>query len=151
MPYPFPGMNPYLEQPAFWSSVHSRLIVALADAIAPQILPNYYIEVETRTYSEDTELLIGIPDAVILTKAASEKSPQIFSNSSGIALQNRPQMVQIPNTYEVKERYLAFSSVAGNNAPKPIYTVSICRNQFPAFPCLSKILKNQSQLTYKTF
>jgi hypothetical protein len=52
MPYPFPGMNPYLEQPAFWSSVHSRLIVAIADTVAPQILPNYYIEVETRTYSE---------------------------------------------------------------------------------------------------
>jgi hypothetical protein len=43
MSYPFPGMNPYLEQPAFWSSVHSRLIVAIADTVAPQILPNYYI------------------------------------------------------------------------------------------------------------
>jgi Protein of unknown function (DUF4058) len=59
MPYPFPGMNPYLEQPAFWSSVHSRLIVAIADMVAPQILPNYYIEVETRTYSE-AQLPIGI-------------------------------------------------------------------------------------------
>jgi hypothetical protein len=115
MPYPFPGMNPYLEQPAFWSSVHSRLIVALADAVAPQILPNYYIEVETRTYSEDTELLIGIPDAVVLTKAASEKSPQIFSNGSGIALQNRPQTVQLPISSEVKERYLEVRDTATNS------------------------------------
>ncbi|MGB8699594.1 MAG: DUF4058 family protein [Thermosynechococcaceae cyanobacterium] len=50
MPSPFPGMDPYLEQLAFWSSFHSRCIVALADAIAPQILPKYYIiEAETRT------------------------------------------------------------------------------------------------------
>ncbi|MGF1519829.1 MAG: DUF4058 family protein [Nodosilinea sp.] len=44
MPSPFPGMDPYLEQPTFWSSVHFRLIGAMAAAIAPQILPKYYIE-----------------------------------------------------------------------------------------------------------
>jgi hypothetical protein len=32
---PFPGMNPYLEQPAFWSSFHTRLMVAIADTVAP--------------------------------------------------------------------------------------------------------------------
>jgi hypothetical protein len=48
MASPFPGMDPYLEQSAFWGSFHSRLIVAVADAVAPQILPKYYIEVETR-------------------------------------------------------------------------------------------------------
>ncbi len=40
---PFPGMNPYLEQPIFWSEFHSRLIVAIADALAPSLLPKYYI------------------------------------------------------------------------------------------------------------
>jgi hypothetical protein len=45
MPSPFPGMNPYLEQPAFWSSFHTRLMVA--DALAPA---KNYIEMETRTY-----------------------------------------------------------------------------------------------------
>lgn len=33
---PFPGMDAYLEQPSFWLSFHSRLIVAIADALAPQ-------------------------------------------------------------------------------------------------------------------
>lgn len=37
---------------AFWSSFHSRLIVAIADAIEPQLGPQYYVEVETRIYSE---------------------------------------------------------------------------------------------------
>jgi hypothetical protein len=59
MPSPFPGMNPYLEQPIFWSEFHSRLIVAMADALAPKLLPKYYIGVETRTYLgfADEELL----------------------------------------------------------------------------------------------
>jgi hypothetical protein len=114
MPYSFPGMNPYLEQPAFWSSVHSRLLVALADIVAPQILPNYYIEVETRTYSEDTELLIGIPDAVVLTKTVPVKPPQLLSGSPAIALQNRPQAVQLPMGIEVKERYLEVRDTTTN-------------------------------------
>jgi Protein of unknown function (DUF4058) len=104
MAYPFPGMNPYLEQPAFWSSLHSRLIVAIADTVAPQILPNYYIEVETRTYSEDpsNELLIGIPDAVILTQPSMARSLP----TTATAVQTRPQQVQLPIGLEVKDRYL---------------------------------------------
>ena len=52
---PFPGMNPYLEQPIFWSEFHSRLIVAIADALAPNLLPKYYIGVKTRTYLEEVK------------------------------------------------------------------------------------------------
>ncbi|HEY9795410.1 MAG TPA: DUF4058 family protein [Leptolyngbyaceae cyanobacterium] len=42
MPSPFPGMDPYLEQPAFWSSFHSRLVVAIASAIEAMLDPQYY-------------------------------------------------------------------------------------------------------------
>ena len=44
MPSPFPGMNPYLEYPDRWPTVHNRLIVALADLLTPQLLPKYYWE-----------------------------------------------------------------------------------------------------------
>jgi hypothetical protein len=30
MASPFPGMDPYLENPELWSAIHSRLIVAMA-------------------------------------------------------------------------------------------------------------------------
>lgn len=55
MPSPFPGMDPYLEQPEFWSSVHSRFIVAIADAIAPHLRPKFYVKIETRTYLSGTD------------------------------------------------------------------------------------------------
>jgi Protein of unknown function (DUF4058) len=76
MPSPFPGMDPYLEQPVFWSEFHNRLIVAIADAIVPSLLPRYYVGVETRTYRDhdDGELL--------------------------------PQEVTLPVSSETKERYL---------------------------------------------
>ncbi|MFM7219701.1 MAG: DUF4058 family protein, partial [Nodosilinea sp.] len=33
MPSPLPGMNPFLETPPLWSEFHSRMIVAIADAL----------------------------------------------------------------------------------------------------------------------
>lgn len=34
MPSSFTGMNPYLGQPAFWSSFPNRLIMVIADVVA---------------------------------------------------------------------------------------------------------------------
>lgn len=112
MPSPFLGMDPYLEQSVFWSSFHQRLLVAIADAIGPKLRPNYYAEVETRTYfdDEDEELLVGIPDAVVMRKARADK---IFTanQEAPVATQLRPVQVQLPMPIEVKERYLEVREV----------------------------------------
>jgi Protein of unknown function (DUF4058) len=47
---PFPGMNPYLEHPELWHQVHNRLIVGIADTIADQIAPKYFVSIEHRIY-----------------------------------------------------------------------------------------------------
>ncbi|MEI7769214.1 MAG: DUF4058 family protein, partial [Chloroflexales bacterium] len=51
MPTPFPGMDPYLEQPAIWPDFHNSLIVALRDDLAPRLRPRYYVAIEERTYT----------------------------------------------------------------------------------------------------
>gem|GEM_PF-1485691 len=48
--YPFPGMNPWLKQRGLWKSVHSRLITAIADTLAPALEPRYFVDVELHTY-----------------------------------------------------------------------------------------------------
>jgi len=40
MPSPFPGMNPYLENPELWAEVQSWLIIAIADSIALRFYKN---------------------------------------------------------------------------------------------------------------
>lgn len=114
MPSPFPGMDPYLEQPTFWSSFHSRLIVAIADTLAPQLRPNYFVEVETRTYT-DTELLVGIPDAVVLAGVTQRQpeQPEALSESD-ISGRLQPQTVTLPMPTEIKERYLEVREVGSN-------------------------------------
>ncbi len=112
MASPFPGMNPYLEHPAFWSSFHIRLIVAIADTLAPDLRPKYYIEVQTRTHreqggseNEEDELFIGIPDA---SKQPENKSPL---ETGATLTQKRPQSVTLPMPFVVKERYLKIREV----------------------------------------
>lgn len=46
MPSPFPGIDPYLENPELWPEVHHRLITAIADAIGPSIRPKYRVAIE---------------------------------------------------------------------------------------------------------
>jgi hypothetical protein len=109
-------MDPYLEQPAFWSSFHSRLIVALADTLAPLLRPNYYVEVETRTYLDSAEegtVFIGVPDAVVLSRrqATSETEPSRPTQGRTLAVQPQPQPVRLPMPTEIKERYLEIREV----------------------------------------
>ncbi|MEI2577297.1 DUF4058 family protein [Scytonema sp. PRP1] len=113
MPSPFPGMNPYLEQPAFWSSFHTRLMVAIADTVAPQLRPNYYIEVETRTYQdqeEPEEILVGIPDAAVLAARSIDQLEPLRVESGATLTQKRPRSIFLPPT-TIKERYLEVREV----------------------------------------
>ncbi|MBA3920336.1 MAG: DUF4058 family protein [Nostocaceae cyanobacterium] len=108
---PFPGMDPYLEQPTFWSSFHSRLIVAIADAIEPQLGSQYYVEVEKRTYQSDSDdgLLIGIPDAAVFLRQSAPISESMTNES--VVVQARPQQVTLPVPQIVNERYLEVRAI----------------------------------------
>jgi len=48
MSSPFPGMNPYLENPDLWPEVHHLLISLLAETLNPQLLPTYRVAIEKR-------------------------------------------------------------------------------------------------------
>ncbi len=68
MPSPFPGMNPYFEQPGVWRGFHTSFLVRLADALTPQALPRYFVNVEQAVYidrGEDERDLIGYADATV--------------------------------------------------------------------------------------
>lgn len=124
---PLPGMDPYLEQPAFWASFYSRLIVALADAIETMLSSAYYVEVEARTYLSEIEggLLVGIPDAVVADDSAQKLPPaETLNRISPVATQLRPQQVQLPMPEEVTERYLEIRELATGDVITAIEVLS---------------------------
>jgi hypothetical protein len=106
MPSPFPGMDPYLERRNVWPDVHSALIVATRDALAPQVAPAYYVAIEERMYivALDSAEFIGRPDVAIIT-ASVEAQPGIEAETA-TAVASVPQTVVLPQFEEVHERYL---------------------------------------------
>lgn len=68
MPSPFPGMNPYFEQPGIWRGFHTSFLVRLSDALTPQALPRYFVNVEQSVYidrGEDERELVGVADGTV--------------------------------------------------------------------------------------
>src|SRR3954452_5043453 len=53
MPSPFPGMNLYFEQAASWQDFHTEFLSALRRLLAPQVAPNYIVQLEEHVYIHD--------------------------------------------------------------------------------------------------
>ena len=106
MPSPFPGMNPYLEHPDRWSTVHNRLIVALADWLTPQLLPKYQVDIEKRVYEVIglNSLLVGRPDVTVqrARQDGVEAAAKVLVSATPI----EPIQVTVPMAEEVREAYL---------------------------------------------
>ena len=50
MQSPFPGMDPYLEEPSLWPDVHHGLISEMQAVLNRQLRPQYHVRVEERVY-----------------------------------------------------------------------------------------------------
>ncbi|MBV9123164.1 MAG: DUF4058 family protein [Planctomycetes bacterium] len=48
MPSPFPGMDPYLENPAFWPDFHAHFVTYCCDALGDQLPDNYEVRIDER-------------------------------------------------------------------------------------------------------
>jgi hypothetical protein len=53
MSSPFPGMDPYLEDPVEWVSFHSRLIGVLDEMLSAGLRPHFYVAQPTAVYLID--------------------------------------------------------------------------------------------------
>ncbi len=65
MPSPFPGMNPYFEDPEFWPGVHHWLIIEIANSLNRQLSDKYVVTVEVRMYETS---MLSLTSCTILNK-----------------------------------------------------------------------------------
>lgn len=70
MPSPFPGMDPYLEDPGFWQGFHSSLLGAMRASLTPQLPAGYYAELEQHIWFREENPVDGLrlarPDLYLL-------------------------------------------------------------------------------------
>ena len=74
---PFPGMDPFLEEPAVWSSVHVRLINAISDYLSPRVLPNFFVDIQQHVYlvtQEERPDEPIIPDLYVVRTPVGEQA-----------------------------------------------------------------------------
>lgn len=112
MPSPFPGMNPYLENTAYWPSIHHWLINQIARSLNPQLRPNYVVAVEVRMYETATQesTLVGIPDNVVVKN--NETANLATDSSVAVAAPPaQPITITVPIPQTVKQGYLEVKEV----------------------------------------
>lgn len=105
MPSPFPGMDPYLEAPRLWPTVHFWLLASLAESLQSALPPPVIVSVEERVY-------VVAPDEDP-PRAEREIVPDVLIRGEGLpqpgaasALLSRPVEVLAPVPEVVRERYL---------------------------------------------
>ena len=108
---PFPGMDPYLEQPESWQGFHNSLIAAVALDLAPRLRPRYYVATEERTYlyAPDRSTFIGRPDLNVIGPALQEPRA-----SWSVEPMNGAVRVELPIPDHVREAYLEIRQVGSD-------------------------------------
>jgi uncharacterized protein DUF4058 len=132
MASPFPGMDPYLEDPAVWLGLHNRLIVYGSDALQPLLLPGYYVEIRERVYFEQSRDVI-YPDATL----HREKQGQVLGSRANLVeidllRRGSPVVVAPPGELLTLPRfdYLACVSRASDRRHVEVYAATL-RERLP--------------------
>ena len=104
MPSPFPGIDPFLEDPAYWSDFHARFINYWGEAIADALPANYEVGLGERVYLIETE-----PDArkLIFPDVAVTHSAELSPRSaSGAVATLEPVTIPLAILEGPRETYI---------------------------------------------
>jgi hypothetical protein len=94
MPSPFPGMDPYLENPEFFPGLHDRLINELSADLQKSLPPAYYAEIRSRVWVEYVERPFE-PDVNVLRSSQRIDSPD-NGVETAVAVSTDPVVVVAP-------------------------------------------------------
>ncbi len=100
MPSPFPGMDPYLEQPDVWHDFHQAFITGIRSSLTPQLRPTYLAKLDDHIYihelAAEERVFLGRSDVSVLhTKGAvavAELAPAVAAPAHGFILPGADQL-----------------------------------------------------------
>jgi len=126
MPSPFPGMDPYLEEPALWPDVHQRLITYISDTLQPNVRPRYHARIGERLYVVEVPHTI-YPDITLVRRPTPE--PALAGPGAAMAPAQRvaeaeaPFVLTIPPV-EYREPFVEIVHAAGGEVVTVIEVLS---------------------------
>ena len=115
---PFPGMDPYLEDPALWPGLHGKIIYNLVEELNGVLPEDYVADLEHRLYVSYRNTQI-IPDVLTMKEPIRERMP---ASRGGIAVLSRADTpaILIAPPEDVSESYIAIYSLT---VPKRVVAV----------------------------
>lgn len=117
MPSPFPGMDPYLEDPADWPGFHHFLMTAAAGLLNQQLKPRgYYANVNERVWLEETGHG-SVPDVFIVRRPSAREA------AATTAVADEPYVIHIP-PIEIHEVFLEIYDAKGKQIVTGIEIIS---------------------------
>src|SRR4051794_41161045 len=109
MASPFPGMDPYLEDPAFWRDFHSRFINACSEVLSDR-LPNAYearIDEQVRLVERSGEQTsIRLPDVAVTRGPAFRSAGSTHTTSGSVATLEPVSIPMVMKYEEVRETWI---------------------------------------------
>ena len=116
MPSPFPGMDPWLEDPDLFPDVHDCLITYLRAAVNALLPEPYFARSATRVWIDDDEQ--REPDVSVV-------SPGDAPAGVALLVADAPDLLVIaPDPLPVEEKYLEIRSTQGNRLVTSVEVLS---------------------------
>lgn len=106
MPSPFPGMDPFLEDPRLWESFHNRYIAALDEALSARVRPHFYVEEQSSVYIVELGALSRPPVKPDVYLVDAERPPPGGPTVVAERPVTRPVRVTARFPEELRQRYL---------------------------------------------
>lgn len=100
---PFPGMDPYLEEPAEWPDLHTRLCTAISDALNARVTPDFIARIAQRVYvtsADDPGRQTIAPDVYLV------RGPEPARGSAAATVISAPTLVEPLYEFEVRDRFI---------------------------------------------
>jgi hypothetical protein len=83
-------MDPFLEDPRTWESVHTRLIAVMSELLSALVRPRYYVEVESTVYiisPDDLERSMVRPDLYLVRHGVDAQRAEARPISASIVVE----------------------------------------------------------------
>src|SRR5487761_1547029 len=103
---PFPGMDPFLEQPAYWSDFHATFVNYWREAIADVLPPHYEAALGERVYLVERDpdgRKLGYPDVAV---THDETPSAVRPPSSGAMATVEPVTIPLTILESPRETYI---------------------------------------------
>src|SRR3954447_6012276 len=114
MPSPFPGMDPFLEDPAIFPDLHDSLITYLRESLNAQLPAPYYAGIASRVWVEASERRIEPDVNVVRPERAVLGGGADVGGGVAVAeaVQTEPVVVHVPRE-EIHETFLEIYAQPG--------------------------------------